>query len=320
MFYSYHPFIRSKTCADDPFKYIDLGVVEYWLCTLYIVTVDDLWEYSPFSASDLEIYALCPICPRVMYGIDPLYPGQFVKLGEKIYADEIVDPITTQTGSVRQAAYRNLKLDGGKEVGGYLLHSGCTTRGNPGGGKWNYDLLQMLQVSSRDSIMAGVLDLNRSLNEYLPFKLTPYDMGDSVWRAWEVGNRHRDGSLRQTPTDNVGSLIYHYRPHPIFQRYKYNITGFERDWPCGEQTKGVCLYRNMGEPYQLTAVTMPPWNEKCNKIRKNQTNHCLPENNETTVNDINLKGYPKDIDGPCGYRIDNVFKLFVSNLREHSRK
>ena len=112
MFYKYHPFIQPEVCAFDPIKYINKGVVEYWVCTLFIVTVDDLWEYSPFSASDLEIYALCPICPRVMNGVDPLYPGQFVKLGQGIYPGDVVDPIGTQTGGLRQAAYRNLKLPG----------------------------------------------------------------------------------------------------------------------------------------------------------------------------------------------------------------
>ena len=117
MFFKYHPFIQPDYCAFDPFYYIDLGVVEYALCGLYIVTVDDLWEYSPFSASDLEIYGLCPICPRVMAGKDPLYPGQFVKLGVPGYPGDRVDPVTTQTGAVRKAAYRGFKSKGGKELG-----------------------------------------------------------------------------------------------------------------------------------------------------------------------------------------------------------
>ena len=76
MFYAYHTFVKPDYCATNPFFYIEQDVYEYGLCTLYIITVDDLWEYSPYSASDLEIYALCPICPRVMQGIDPLYPGK----------------------------------------------------------------------------------------------------------------------------------------------------------------------------------------------------------------------------------------------------
>tara|TARA_B110000090_G_C13287161_1_gene410455 strand:- start:34 stop:360 length:327 start_codon:yes stop_codon:yes gene_type:complete len=55
-------------------------------------------------------------------------------------------------------------------------------------------------------------------------------------------------------------------------------------------------------------------------FRTNQTNHCLKKNNATTVNDVNIDGYPDDTEGPCGYRIDNIFKLFVSNLRERSRE
>ena len=45
---------------------------------------------------------------------------------------------------------------GGKEFGGFLMHSGCTTRGDPGGGKWNYDLPQMLQVQERSKIISDV--------------------------------------------------------------------------------------------------------------------------------------------------------------------
>ena len=317
MFYSYHGFIQYDYCANNPHFYIELGVVEYYLCTLYIVTVDDLWEYSPFSASDLEIYALCPICPRVMNGIDPLYRGKFVELGSEAYPGEPVNPVATQTGPLVEASYRDLELPGGKEIGGYLMHSGCTARGDPGGGKWAYDLPTMLQVKDRTNIMKNLQANHKNVNEYLPLKLTPYDMGDNTFRAWEIANRHRDGSLPQIISDNdLGSIIYHYRPHPVFQRYKYNITGFER--PCGEQTGGICKYNRMGEPYKLTAVTMPAWNEKCYNVRKNQTNHCLKENNATTTKDVNIDGYPKEVDGPCGYRIDNVFKLFVGRLREHS--
>ena len=36
------------------------------------------------------------------------------------------------------------------------MHSGCTTRGDPGGGKWNYDLPQMLQVQERSKIISDV--------------------------------------------------------------------------------------------------------------------------------------------------------------------
>jgi hypothetical protein len=378
MFYSYHSFIKSDFCAFNPYFYIELGVAEYYLCTLYIITVDDLWEYSPFSASDLEIYALCPICPRVMNGVDPLYKGKFIKLGDQAYPNEPVDSSTTQTGSLRVAAYRDLQITGGKQMGGYIMHSGCTARGDPGGGKWAYDLPTMLQLKDRERIIEELNQQKLKTSEHFPLKLNPYDMGDNMFRAWEIANRHRDGSLPQTVSDNdLGTLIYHYRPHPVFQRYKYNITGFER--PCGEQTGGVCKYNRMGEPCtylfgilfaccyhtlfflsfslslflsfshspflnilclipffssfssfilpftlhlhptdKLTAVTMPPWNEECYQTRINRTNHCLPENNETTTADVNIDNYAEGVKGPCGYRIDNVFKLFVGNLRENS--
>ena len=36
-------------------------------------------------------------------------------------------------------------------------------------------------------------------------------MGDATWRAWEIANRHRDGSLPQTPSDNVGRSVRNIR-------------------------------------------------------------------------------------------------------------
>ena len=250
-----------------------------------------------------------------------------MKLGESTYVNELVDPVQTKSGSIRTAAYRDLMLPGGQELGGFIMHQGCTARGDPGGGKWAYDLPQMLQLKDRNKMIQKMKNKNSKeenekklkIYEQLPLKLSPYDMGDGTFRAWEIANRYREGSLPQTPKDKeLGSIFYHYRPHPIFQRYKYNITGFERE--CGKDTGGKdkCKYNRMGEAYKLTAVTMPPWNEQCDTVRLNQTNHCLKENENTTTEDVNIEGYAKDVEGPCGYRTDNVFKLFVGNLRSHS--
>ena len=334
MFYIYHPSINRESCARTPYLY-EKKVPEYKLCAMYIVTAEDVWTYSPSTASDLNVYSLCPSCIKVLADVDPLYPGHFIKLGESTYANDIVDPVQTKSGSIRTAAYRDIKLPGGQELGGFIMHQGCTARGDPGGGKWAYDLPQMLQLKDRNKLMEEIRKWNITgqeiINQYLPLKLSPYDMGDGTFRAWEIANRHREGTMPQTPKDEeLGSIFYHYRPHPIFQRYKYNIAGFERE--CGKGNGGgggsssssssssqdKCKYNRMGEAYKLTAVTMPPWNEQCDAVRLNQTNHCLEKNKHTTTEDVNVEGYAEDVEGPCGYRTDNVFKLFVGNLRSHS--
>jgi hypothetical protein len=186
-FYTYHTKITAEACALNP----DLSSITvdraYHLCTFFVVTVTDLWEYSPSSASDLNIYSICPSCDKIMVNVDPLYSGHFVKLGTSASNIGVgtvaarTEYSTTKSSSIQHGAYHNLKINHfnrvGEEMGGYLLHSGCTTRGDPGGGKWNYDLPTMLQINEREELMEDIRTKNWTINEYLPLKLTPYDTG-----------------------------------------------------------------------------------------------------------------------------------------------
>ena len=118
--------------------------------------------------------------------------------------------------------------------------------------------------------------------------------------------------------------MYLYRPHPVFQRYKYNITGMGR--PCGERNND-CKYLGMGEGYKLTRIQLPKWNQKCEDVRQSKPDYCSKEHNETNAN---IEPYTraengasvivpeKDRIGPCDYREDKVFKVFVGKLRAYA--
>jgi hypothetical protein len=311
LFFRLNDKVTVETCAFDPHQ-DSQTIPALHVCGFFMVTLADLTEYTSQSiASSIS---------TSLNQKNPLYPGSFVRLGESQYDDENVETTSTYSNAIEtRQAYNGLELSNGRrgwEVGGYILHSGCTTTGDPGGGKWAYDLPTMLQINDRQQLRDRMRYKNITINNYLPLKLTPYDTGDGSFRAWEVANRHRDGSLKSIGIHDpvLGSLLYHYRPHPVFQRSKYAITGFERyDRKCGSK----CPFKNIGEAYQLTAVTMPPWNEQCAAVRQNHSDSCKLA--ATTKLDSNhVRSYKTDMEGPCGYRVDNVFKLFVGNLRDHS--
>ena len=77
-FYQYHEFVDSLTCALHPTKFSD-RVPEYKLCELFIITLNDLWAYAPFAASDACNYALCPTCPKIMCGVQIFYEGELAR-------------------------------------------------------------------------------------------------------------------------------------------------------------------------------------------------------------------------------------------------
>ena len=110
-----------------------------------------------------------------------------------------------------------------------------------------------------------------------PYFVTPLDVGDRLIEIWEMTNRQRSSNFTDK-WENVGTLMYLSRPHPIFQRYKYNVSGYI---PLFEEVRNGIRFPK-GEEWKLSRISLPEWNEECEKNRNAKRNLCTYNLSDTT--------------------------------------
>ena len=308
MFYLYHDWVDPFQCAFTP--YIEKKIPEYQICRKFQVYLDDMWKYAPFVAADMETYSLTPDSPKIMLGRTKLYAGYFAPLGQARPGLNVPPGhVATWSPSTEFYSYGNTTRP--TQTGGFLMHPGCqvfgqvgtSKTGEPGGSKWRYDLQSMVDRSRR----IGKL------------QVTPLDMGEKYVEAWEMTNRLRR-SNESDKWSNVGSLMYLTRPHPIFERYKYNVTGYN---PMFKEVRNELDYPD-GKEWKLRRIKLPTWNEDCEKNRRAAKNMC--QFNVSNIQFIDTESYLKPEvniaavkgDMLCDYNEQKVYKVFAQSLKEHS--
>eukprot|EP00945_MAST-04E_sp_MAST-4E-sp1_P003412 g3412.t1 len=307
MYYLYHEWVDPYDCAFAPYKYPKIA--EYKICQKFQVYLDDMWKHAPFVAADMETYSLTPDSPKIMSGRIRLYEG-FFRTSSQERDKTLLGQVDTWSPSAERLAYGNVTRTA--KGGGFLLHSGCPKfgpistekNGDPGGTSWRYDLNDMV-------------DSSRAFNK---LHVTPLDVGEKFIEAWEMTNRMRNHNVTKS-FGNVGNVLYLTRPHPIFQRHKYNVSGFN---PMFREVR-VGVEHPRGDEFKLSRIKLPPWNAECEKNRRSKLNLC--DFNASEVVNIDAAAFLKseafDIstmkdDVMCDYKEEMVYKVFAQKLSEYS--
>ncbi len=342
MFYLYHEWVDPYLCAFDPYKYPKIP--EYNICKKYQVVLDDMWKYAPFVAADMDVYSLTPASPKIMRGRVRLFEGYFRKIERTRLPNAYpLNEIDTWSPPCESKAYSNVTRK--VEYGGFLLHNGCpksgdvdttywgkkvtigtSSIGEPSGSQWRYDLLDMVdhgfkEIHPSGAAGDGMGNVPLIVKRKIPLSVTPLDVGDRIIEIWEMTNRQRTNNFT-TKWRDVGNLMYLSRPHPIFERYKYNVSGYS---PLFEEVRNN-IYRPKGEEWKLSRISLPPWNTECEKNRRAKLNLCQFNASKTKV-DVGeyLKNTNVDVNtlketAMCDYKSHKVYKVFVSKLKDYNRE
>lgn len=299
MFYLYHEWVDPYLCAFNPFQFPKIP--EYNICKKFQVVLDDMWKYAPFVAADMDTYSLTPASPKIMRGRVRLYDGYFRKIGRTRDSESRSHRhIDTWSYTSEVLAYSNATRT--VSYGGFLLHNGCpqsgiadttywgkkvtvgtSLAGQPAGSQWRYDLHDMVDFHFRELHPTGARGMGGGASNVFkkmktPYSVTPLDVGDRLIEIWEMTNRQRSSNFTKK-WKNVGNLMYLSRPHPIFQRYKYNVSGY---MPLFEEVRNGIKYPK-GEEWKLSRISLPEWNEDCETNRKVKRNLCAFNLSNTRV-------------------------------------
>jgi hypothetical protein len=188
---------------------------------------------------------------------------------------------------------------------GYLREEKVTTNHNDLGGTVLQSLCAPLSTTSSVGASWSPLDPHD-----LNFNISAFDVGSKMIEAWEMTNR-----LRQSNITESASLMFLSRPNPIFQRHKYNVSGFVPEMM--DRREGV--FPLGGVEWELERVELSPWNTSCEHDRQHalfaSTNTCPVARSLQYGQNGSTPGYTG-----CDFMPQRVKKMFVETLKQHNHE